>query len=235
MRTDAGTVARGRARRRARRRATRWTRSEGNVWGGLGRILGLDASRGEALGAERPDVGPEFGHVLGEVDRLPGSIRGLSMSAPGLPVRSAGSVIRHVVWPWLVPSLVTVSVIASPAPSARPRPRWPGTAQRPGPRDGRRTRGRRLTRMIPMTRCRGPARRTSRAARADCTVRTDRHRSAPGRRIGRRRGSVPAVRRRGASGVSRLARGSGGSRRKGATNGPLRSRGRSPHQLGCGP
>ena len=65
------------------------------------------------------------------------------MIAPLPPLRSFGSVTRQVVWPAEVPSLVTVSVTASPAPSAdhvRDLGRERADARRPSSGPGARAR-----------------------------------------------------------------------------------------------
>ena len=106
------------------RRSRASSSGEGEL-GGVRQPAGVGRSRRVTVREHSTSSGsdrrPEHGHVLAERERLAGVDLGLRMNAPGLPVRSAGSVTRQVVWPVLLPWFVTVSVSASPPSSATAR------------------------------------------------------------------------------------------------------------------
>ncbi len=122
---------------------------------------------------------PMLGTCFVNVTVSPAAIDGLRTYAPRLPVRSAGSLTVQVVWPLLVPRFVTRQGHRQPGrrPGRRRRPIASNGPTRPAPA-GRRRPARARTRSPRRSRCRGPASSTRRAARAGCSARTARRRSA---------------------------------------------------------
>ncbi len=127
----------------------------------------------------------------------PGAMAGLSTKATGPPPRFDAVMTRHVVWPSASPSLVTVSVTASPAAAGT----TPSTVTGNGPipvTARRATMASRTNatsdaeedRAVDLGRGRRPA------GRADCSARTGPRRSPPGRRSAHSRAWARSDRRR---------------------------------------